>query len=214
MQSRNAWWKNLRSYGHWAFYVALSTQLTMFGCPPKKSDSRAPTTSEEICHVDGDFELDEELEKAELRCHGPSNAHLPVLYAHYLGHQSSEELCTEDSILEPGGAISCAPGPVLLQHGNSVDAREREWVLPSLPDYFAWHLNGRTSIDEMIYIANANGFPIKSQSIKLENEHDATLVLFPKTALSPGAKYYLYLVRTTKDATQRWIQPITMMVSN
>ena len=212
MSSASAWWMSFTAINHWAFLlISTGILLIMASCKPGLKDNRL---SEEICHLNGSLELDEELNKAALRCHRPNSGNAPVLYAHYLAPSTKVEICTDDLVEDSGGAINCAPGPVLLAHGNAVGNNDRDWILNGLPDYFAWHLDGKTSVDEMIYIANANGFPIRSQSIKLENAHESALVLFPKTVLAPGTKYYLYLVRTTASKTERWIQRIVTIAKN
>jgi hypothetical protein len=202
--------------------LSLFAAIAMVVMAACKNEKRIEHSDDnEICHLDKMLELDEELGKASMRCHAQNGRDTPVLYAHYLTKSARDEICTAEDVEDDRGAINCAPGPLLLSHGNSIDGTDREWKLTSLPDYFAWHLDDKSSVDEMIYIANANGFPIKSQSIKLENEHDSTLVLFPKTALTPGAKYYLYLVRKTPNneekqqwIQQQWIQLISTSASN
>lgn len=216
MQLLGAWWRFGFRENHWAFFVPAFTALLLaFGCNNGNKSGRS-LSDEEMCHIDADTRMDDEFGRAAYSCNGNSNPNnLPVLYAHYLEKKTArEEMCVDEALEVLTGAINCAPGPVALEHGNSVDSGERDWILTALPDYFAWHLAGRTSVDESIYIANASGLPVKAQTIKLEHDNDSTLVLFPKTMLSPGTRYYIYLVRTTADSkTQRWIQPIMMSAS-
>ncbi len=207
MTLTNAWWQFSNLKIHRALLIiGIINSLLIAACKP------TPTTSNsdnDTCAVSLGLELDEELSEAAMRCHTPETIDAPVLYAHYLAQSIQEEICAEDVAEYSQGAINCAPGPVLLAHGNSIDTQDRDWRLSALPDYFAWHLNGKAGGEELMYIANANGFPIKSQSVKLENGHESTLVLFPKTTLTPGARYYLYLVRESR----RWIQPIVTTAS-
>jgi|GEM_PF-6904800 len=142
-------------------------------------------------------------------CVGSRLSHAPNLYAHFFEQSLHKDICFEDVLYDKSGYLMCAPGPYLIDEGNVVDAAENEWQLSSTPDYFVWHLENRTSFDESFYITNQQGFPLKSQSLRLQNDKDATVVLLPKAALIPGAKYYVYLVVRTATKSEKWVQPIT-----
>lgn len=187
---------------------AMITSLCSTGCTKNLVSTPIAEDGQSLLETTSNGE--EELDKADFRCHGQDPSETPVLYAHFLEKSFQEEFCREDLLDSDLGAIECAPGPIFLKHQNAVDADAKEWVLPAVPDYFAWHLGRKASIDETIYIANANGFPIKSQTIKLENERDSTLVLFLKTSLAPRSRYYIYLVLNTPDSQKRWLQPLSI----
>jgi hypothetical protein len=156
---------------------------------------------------------DDNLYRVDITCQGQNDHYAPVLYAHFLEQGVKEELCSLDPLSEHAGVVSCAPGPILLAQGHAIDSLEKEWILPALPDYFAWHIDSPASVNETLYIANATGFPIKSQIVKLESDGVVIMVLFPKTNLLPGASYYLYLTLNSEGEEKRWIQPITTTAS-
>lgn len=209
MLTLDAWWHIFRSKSHWAFFFgAISAMLSLACCRQAKiSAEDLAELSDGVCLVEDTHGIDDELADAALLCH--RNYQGPILYAHFLAQAAQEELCSDEPPADSRGFITCAPGAVLLAN-NSVDAREKEWSLPAIPDYFAWHLKGKASVDEMMYIANAQGLPVKAQFIKLEKGNENILVLFPKTSLTPGTKYYLYLGKNAPDGPKKWIQPLVI----
>jgi hypothetical protein len=136
--------------------------------------------------------------------HCPNGEKSTTIYAHFL-EQSLDNVCFEDIVSNQGGDISCSPGPYLVE-GSTIDKSGR-WNLDATPDYFIWHL-GLDSIDQNIYMTNQNGFPIKSQVIRLESADEATLVLLPKAALDKGSLYYIYSTLSQNDKQQTFIQPV------
>lgn len=159
-----------------------------------------------ICNVDL---KDSHLSRAAAYCHALSLHDAPILYAHFLDARKHEPMSTEESVDRVNDTIDCAPTPVLLSEGHK-DVSGNSWQLQRSPDYFAWHLAARSSIDETIVIADTQGFPVKSQSVKLENELERTLVLMLNTQLASNTRYYLYLTMKTPTGPKRWIQPLTI----
>ncbi|OPZ23687.1 MAG: hypothetical protein BWZ03_00420 [bacterium ADurb.BinA186] len=60
------------------------------------------------------------------------------------------------------------------------------------------------------YMTDQSGFPVKSQTIKINQEKDSLLVLLPKTKLEIGKTYYLYLVQKQETDQKTWIQPLAI----
>ncbi len=141
-------------------------------------------------------------------CEGTRSNHAPNLYAHSLEQTLHMDICFEDVIYDKSGKLFCAPGPFPIEDGSIIDLAENAWKLSSTPDYFVWHLENRTSLDESFYITNQQGVPIKAQSFRLQNDKDATIVLMPKAPLVQGAKYYIYLIQKTAQKSYKWVQPI------
>lgn len=150
------------------------------------------------------------LKRASVGCN-ENKAHQPLLSAHFLQQSLNQEICFEDVVYNSTSALNCAPGPFLIEGGSVIDVEENMWELIGTPDYLVWHLEQK-NLEESFYITNRQGFPIRAQSIKLQNDHDATIVLLPKNELVPGTKYYIYLVLNTATETKKtWIQPITII---
>lgn len=195
-------WKKAFALIHWAACFALISSCT--------SRSPAPTVEhEEQCVMAESHPLiDEGLRKIASGCRGLHNGDVPVLYAHFLETSLEDGVCFADVVNNVTGALSCAPGPFLIDHRNVVDTPEQFWHLANMPDYFVWHLDGQNFIEENFYITNQSGFPIKSHVIKLESDQQSTLVLFPKIALQPNVTYFLYMTLTKNTSQDIWIQPI------
>ncbi|HXW53605.1 MAG TPA: hypothetical protein VEL47_05830 [Myxococcota bacterium] len=204
MPKENAQRTNLRSHHHWALGIFL---LGIGGCQScKKPDTNLDPAQGE-CRLVDDQSL--AIFKPQIPgCSPTKSNNAPNLYAHFFEQTLHQEICFADVIYDKSGALTCAPGPFLIENGSVIDLAENAWKLSSTPDYFVWHLENRHSLDESFYITNQQGFPLKSQSLRLQNEKDSTIVLLPKAPLLPGAKYYIYLVKKAAQKNYKWVQPI------
>jgi len=169
----------------------------------------APAFEEQCVEFDHQTE-NLSLKRNNIGCRG-DRPNEPLLSAHFLQQSLHQEICFEDVVYNSTNALSCAPGPFLIEGGSVVDVEENIWELSSTPDYLVWHLDNKNS-KESFYITNRQGFPIRAQTIKLQNEQDATMVLLPKNELVPGTKYYIYLI--VEESKQTWIQPVAIAVHN
>lgn len=193
----------------WAVGLACISTSFFWGCKAKEPASVNADVENQSSMEDYRTLVGDGLSKRDWSgCGQKTNGKTPVLYAHFLEQTLNDKICFEDVLTNISGALNCAPGPFLFEQENAVDVNEKQWELKAMPDYFVWHLDNRELIDESFFITNQSGFPIRSQTLKLQNDKDSTVVLLPKTALTPGVNYYIYLVLTTKDARQTWIQPI------
>lgn len=131
-----------------------------------------------------------------------------TIKAHFLEQTMNEALCFEDVIRDQSSSMSCSPGPY-LNKGRASDKNGDVWELRSTPDYFSWHQSTNFPYQNFV-ITNEKGFPIKSQVIRLQNEAETALVLFPKAVLNEGSTYYMYIRLEQDGARQTWIQPLVI----
>lgn len=197
-----------RSHYLWTFGV-LIVSIIVSSCKGPEPKAALPDQGE--CTLASEQAL-ASYKRLFPSCTGNKPTNAPNLYAHFLEQSLNDELCFEDVLSNKSGGFHCSPGPFLIEGGGVVDLVENEWKLSSTPDYFVWHLDNNAATDEHFYITNQQGFPIKSQAIRLQNDEDATMVLLP-SALAPGVKYYIYLTVNSPDSRKIWIQPITTTVS-
>lgn len=146
------------------------------------------------------------LQKSLRRSSADSTLKNTAIYAHFIPQTLSDEVCFEDVFNNQDGEMSTSPGPY-RSAGGTLDPSNAPWKLLTTPDYFVWHLSP-DSLDQDIYITNQNGFPIKSQVIRLQNDDEATMVLLPKAVLDNGSTYYIYLTFNENQDKQTWIQPL------
>jgi hypothetical protein len=197
-------------YRFWAYALACTIAGGATSCT-KTPPAKVLDTSEQSSMM-----MDEEdpaLSMFDSNCGGGKDQTTPVLYAHFLETTLKDEICFTDVITNKSGSINCAPGPFLIERKNTADMSEKQWTFNVMPDYFVWHLENQSFLDERFYITNQSGFPLRSQIIKLQNGNSATLVLFPKIDLAADTKYYIYLTTDTKDTKTTWIQPIAVNAS-
>jgi hypothetical protein len=192
------------------FFWASMVLIFVMACQKKVINTNR---DDEQCMEIGPPSTSFSLKRSSVGC-SENKAHQPLLSAHYLQQSLNQEICFEDVVYNSTSALNCAPGPFFIEGGSVIDVQENMWELSATPDYLVWHLEQK-NLEESFYITNRQGFPIRSQSIKLQNDHDATLVLLPKNELVPGVKYYIYLIVNTAQETQKtWIQPITISAEN
>lgn len=193
--------KRFLALGLWA--CGFSGVLSESACNRQKP--KVVDAGEQCQEVEHNDFLSASLKKLAPGC--SSNAKTSI-YAHYIQQTMNDTVCFEDVISNQAGKVSCSPGPYLTE-GQALDQKNGKWTFKSTPDYFTWHL-GRDFADQNIYITNQNGFPIKSQVIRLQNKDEATLVLLPKAVLDEGSSYYIYLTFNQNNSRQTWIQPIAI----
>lgn len=199
----------------WAFKCLPSWILVGFGCVLYSSCRKIePPTLVEHAMCQLPEQPHNELKSMALTCQGQHAAGTPLLYAHFLEQSLKDDICFEDVVNNDNGELSCAPGPYLIEHRNVVHIKDKLWKMRAMPDYFVWHLDNQDASRGNIYITNQSGYPIKAQIIKLEGDGESTLVLFPKTTLSPGQYYYIYLTVSNKDQEQQWIQPLASLAGS
>lgn len=134
----------------------------------------------------------------------------PIVYGHYLSQSLQEGTLLEDLLVNDIGRLECAPGPYSLERYSEIDSIDKQWQLDAIPNYFIVHVDAGKFSDESFYLATQNGFPIHCQYYKLEQRDMATLVLLPKTKLSPGQPYFLYLTLNEDNKRKTWIQPLSL----
>lgn len=138
----------------------------------------------------------------------------PFLFGQFIDPaRRNAELSIKDIFSPHSVPPLCPPGPFLIDGSSAVDIQEKKWTFSSTPDYFLWYsLDDITDYD--FYLTDQGGFPVKSQSIKLNQEKDSLLVLLPKAKLEVGKTYYLYLVQRFETNKKTWIQPLGLVASN
>jgi hypothetical protein len=135
---------------------------------------------------------------------------IPLLFGHYFNSAPADaELSIKDILANKNAELVCPPGPFLVDGNHAVDIDEKKWALSNLPDYFLWYTPANPEHYEF-YLTTQNGFPLKAQSLKLNQEQDSLLVLLPKNKLESGKTYYLYLVQKSGQSKQTWIQPLQL----
>ncbi|MCA9508029.1 MAG: hypothetical protein KC505_06395 [Myxococcales bacterium] len=134
----------------------------------------------------------------------------PFLLASFSGQTAKNLNISLETILSnTSESVLCPPGPFLVDGAFSADSFEAKWKLKAEPDYFLWYMPTNSSHYDF-YLTDQNGFPLKSQSIKLEHNKDSLLVLFPKATLERAKTYFLYL----KQKDRAWIQPLEIYTEN
>lgn len=196
----------------WFFVAFLYIFFTLSGCESCTFKSSAKNTELDIfMHEGTSSELPENNDLNKYlpdACRDNHNKDFPAIYAHYLAQSFPHDTQLQDILANDIGMLECAPGPFLFERGNEIDSLEKRWKLKGTPNYFVLHLESNKITDESFYIANQNGFPLRCQYYKLQQDGSSTLVLLPKVDMEPGQVYFLYLILNENNARRTWIQPL------
>lgn len=198
-----------------AFWALGLLMFLLHACHGCTKDVATPLESEQCKTIEQNTVANAKLLHIFTECRGQKGADVPVLYAHFLQQSLKDDICIEDIMANTGGRHFCAPGPFKIDNGSSIDFDEKQWTLDQMPDYFVWHLNPGDTTEENLLITNQNGFPIKSQTFKLQNDGETILVLLPnKKSITPSGRYFIYLTKNTKESSSMWIQPLSSVAAN